>query len=239
MNLTEAFLLFFSVQAVLLGVFFVFKAGEEQYGNRVLAAFLFCFGFIIFFNVLYWSRMLFTPSFIHLNQTYLLPQSLLAPLFYFYIRRIIDRQNIDLRRDWWHFLPTLYLFICLLPYYVLNTSQKMEIFEQRSLLDVVWLHFSPGPPLTLLMLIYFAYIYRTYSRKFAADHDLKIWLQAISLSFLGCTLAYLAYYLLFFVGVLKVEHDYVITAFMAICVLIVSYFSFNQRKFSTANLFRP
>ena len=228
MNLTEAFILFFSLQATLLGIFFWCKAGDEQYGNRVLAILLLSFGIIIFYNVLFWSKMLFTPAFIHLNQTYLIPQSLLAPLFFFYIRKIVDRRRIRWSRDWWHFLPAIYLLVGLFPYFMLTAGQKMEIFQQRNLPEHTWLSFPPGLPLTLLMCIYFVYIYRAYSKKFSADQDLRMWLRAISLSFLGCILSYLAYYLLVYTGILKVQHDYAITVFMAVCVLIVSFFSFNQ-----------
>ena len=183
MNLWEIIILFFSFQSILIGIFFFFKKREEGYANKILACFLFCFGFILLYNVLFWSRLLFTKPYIHFSQTYLIPQSLLAPLFFFYIRKIIDRQKIDLRKDCWHFIPTAWIILSFSPYFIQSAQTKLLIQQQRNFLEYIFMLIPNGLILALLMLGYVWYIFSNYFKKFDRDIDLKIWLKTISFSF--------------------------------------------------------
>ena len=228
MNYWETIILFFSFQAILLSLFFFFRTKGEQHDNRVMAFFLLCFGYCIGYNVLFWSRLLFTPTFIHLNHSYLIPQGLLAPLFYLYVRGVIDRTKVSWSKDLWHFLPAILTLISFFPYYIQSLESKMTILQQGNIREIVFMPIPLGFSLSLIMLVYVAYIFTTYLKKYKEDLDIKIWLMTISGSFLACAISYLLYYLLNYSGVLETHHDYLITAFMALSVLIVSFFSFNQ-----------
>ena len=228
MNLWETILLFFSFQAILLGILFGLRKGTDAYSNRLLACFLGCMGYIIFFNVLYWSKLLYTPSFIHLNHTYLVPQSLLAPIFFFYVRSVVDKRKINLFKDFWHMVPaSIILFGC--SYYFIQSAEvKLSIQKQKNLSDYVFLFGPIGSILSIFMVLYIGYIFKYFPQKVKNDLDLKIWIHAISWSFLGCVFSYLLYYGLVYLGILEVSHDYAITFMMAICVLLIAYFAFNQ-----------
>jgi AraC-like DNA-binding protein len=71
-------------------------------------------------------------------------------------------------------------------------------------------------------------IYRKYSNRYVEDIDLKIWLNTIYISVSICFVAYMAYYVLSFSQVLRTSDDYIITAVMACCIGITTYFGFNQ-----------
>lgn len=227
MNFWETIILFFAFQSVLIGSFFFFKK-QERYANRIFACFLFCFGYCITYNVLFWSKLLVTPSFFHLNLTFLLPQSLLAPLFYFYLRKVIDQQKIQWRKDIIHFVPFLLLLFNFAPYFLQSLEQKLFIRENRALNEYILFRIHFGFILTLLMLLYSGWLFFKYNKQFKEDVDLGIWFKTIYFSFLGCCLSYLIYYTMSYSSVLEVEQDYIITLAMAICILIVSYFSFHQ-----------
>ena len=218
MNVWESVILFFSFQSVLIGVIFLFKNGAEAYANRILACFLLGFGFILFYNVMFWTKWLYTGPLIHLNQTYLIIQGLLAPVFFFYIRNVVDRKKIRLRRDFWHFLPALYVLLSCCTYYVQSAETKLNIYRDGSILEYVFFPFPVGATLALIMLVYSVSIFWIYGKRFAEDTDLKTWLRTISISIFGCVLAYLLYYFLYYIDVLEVSHDYMITVGMAISV---------------------
>lgn len=225
MNLWEIIFLFFALQAGLFSIFFFLKK-KEQYANRIFAVFLFCFAFIIVYNTLYWSQLLFTESFIHLNQLYLIPQSLLAPLLYGYIRAVIDRKRITIK-DFWHFLPAAYIFMALLPYAIVPATDKLQSLGSRTE-ALRFLFPSVGAVLAIIMILYVVAIYTRYSKKYIEDIDLKIWLKVIYVSMTICFSSYVIYYVMVFAGILKTTDDYMITAAMAVSVAITAYFGFNQ-----------
>jgi len=225
MNVWEIIFLFFALQAGLFSIFFFLKK-KEQYANRIFAVFLFCFAFIIVYNTLYWSRLLFTKSFIHLNQLYLIPQSLLAPLLYGYIRAVIDRKRITIK-DSWHFLPAAYILLALLPYVLLPATNKLQSLGSRAE-ALRFLFPSVGAVLALIMMVYVVAIYIRYSKKYIEDIDLKIWLRVIYVSMAICFGSYIIYYAMVYAGRLETSDDYMITAAMAVSVAITAYFGFNQ-----------
>ncbi|MEQ8424314.1 MAG: helix-turn-helix domain-containing protein [Cyclobacteriaceae bacterium] len=227
MNIWEIIFLFFSFQAALFSVFFFLKS-KERHANKIFASFLFCFAFIIFYNSLFWSGVLFSNNYVNLNISYLIPQSLLAPLFYFYLRAVIDRQKIKFSRDFWHFLPTAYVVFALLPYLTISADEKLQQLRDGSREGLELLLPYTGFALAILMLVYTAFIYRKYSRKFIEDIDLKIWIRAIYASMTLCFLSYLTYYGFLFSGILETSDDYIISAAMAIGVGVTAYFGFNQ-----------
>ncbi|MEQ8302082.1 MAG: helix-turn-helix domain-containing protein [Cyclobacteriaceae bacterium] len=229
MNVWETLFLFFAFQAALTSLFFFLK-NKERYANRIFSLFLFCFAFIIFYNVLYWSEVLLTKTFIHLNQFYLVAQSLLAPLFYFYVRAVVKRSRVSLKKDIWHFIPAAYVMVAYFPYFVLSAGEKLNVTQSEGSngLPLVTPHL--GVILVGLMVLYLVYIYSIFLNRFHEDVDLKIWLRALYFSMAGCVLSYVVYYALVYASVLQVEHDYMITAAMAICIGVTTYFGFNQSE---------
>lgn len=225
MNVWEIIFLFFALQAGLFSIFFSLKK-KEQHANRIFAIFLFCFAFIILYNTLYWSQLLFTETFIHLNLLYLIPQSLLAPLLYGYVRAVIDRKRITIK-DFWHFVPAAYVLLALLPYLMMPATEKIIILGTRAE-ALRFLFPSAGAVLALLMMVYVIAIYIRYSKKYIEDIDLKIWLRVIYVSMTICFTSYVIYYVLEYAGILETSDDYMITSAMALSVAVTAYFGFNQ-----------
>ena len=172
MNIWEIIILFFAFQAVLIGVFFFFKRREERYANRILSALLLCFGFCIFYNTMFWSKLIFTRDFIHLNLWYLIPQSLIGPLFYFYIRSVVTRKKISIKPDFWHFIPAIYVLLSLLPFIILSGDEKLAVFKERRLSETIYLINHTGVTLAIIMVGYTSYTYIKYVKKYTEDIDL-------------------------------------------------------------------
>ncbi|RDY59314.1 helix-turn-helix domain-containing protein [Flagellimonas nanhaiensis] len=228
MTTWEIILLFLGFQALLLSFLFFFKRSNSfNYANRLFSLFLFLCGWSIIYNTLYWSKKLYEPSFIHLNFTYVIPMSLIGPIFFFYIRNSTNGIRISLQRDIIHFVPFLFIVLKYSPYYFLSSSMKLAAVGNKSLLNFIqpsdWYEIG----LVLLMAIYGIYIMIKYTKYFGNDADLKLWTRAITFGYLGCALSFIVFYALLLTGILTTEQDYHITLFLCISVLISAYFAFN------------
>ncbi|MEZ4810668.1 MAG: helix-turn-helix domain-containing protein [Allomuricauda sp.] len=227
MTYWELLFLFLGFQAILLSLLFYFKrAISFVYGNRLFAVFLFLCGWLVVYNVLFWSKKLAQLPFVHINHSYVIPLSLIGPLFFLYIRNIVHGTKISLRKDFIHFIPTLTIMIVYGPYFLLSAGEKLNSFNDGPLAS-----FHPSGlyevAFVVLMAIYGIYIVVKYFNFFANDGDLQFWVKAITFSYLGCVLSYISYYSLYYLGILTLEQDYYITLLLCISVMIAAYFAFN------------
>lgn len=97
---------------------------DSRHSTRLLAAALLTISIIIIFN-----------SFIYVDGFYIhypniwrmgLPfQYLVPPLFYLYVRAILNRETFFRKWDWLHFMPALLHFIELTPFYLIPTPEKI------------------------------------------------------------------------------------------------------------------
>ena len=133
-----------------------------------------------------------------------------------------------MKKDSWHFIPAVYVVVAYFPYFLLGAGEKLnnQPTEGSNVLSLVTPHL--GIILVGLMVVYLLYIYGSYLKHFKEDIDLKIWLNALFFSMTGCVLSYIVYYALVYANVLQVEHDYIITAAMAVWITVTTYFGFNQ-----------
>ena len=138
MTTWEIILLFLGFQALLLALLFFFKRSNSfTYANQLFSFFLFLSGWSIIYNVLYWSQKLYGPTLIHLNFTYVIPMSLIGPVFFFYIRNVIKGTQVSLKRDIVHFFPFLFIVFKYAPYYFLSSSKKLTAHGNNSLLNFI------------------------------------------------------------------------------------------------------
>ena len=224
----ELIFLFLGFQAFLLSLLFFLKRSVPfGYGNRLFAFFLFLCGWLVVFNVLFWSKKLSQPTFVHLNHTYVIPLSLLGPIFFFYIRNIVHGTRISLKKDLVHFLPPSFILVLYFPFFTLSKNEKLNALEHGAVVENFYPSGLYEVALVVIMAIYGVHIIARHFKFFGNDEDLRFWLKAATMCYMGCTLSFMAYYSLYYLGILTLEQDYYITLLLCVSVLTAAYFAFN------------
>ena len=235
----EILFLFFGFQAFLLMILFFLKEQDGfAYANRIFALFLFLAGWLISYNPLFWSGVLFQGGFIHLNLTYVIPLSLIGPVFFFYVRYVVTRRKLLFSKDFFHFLPFLYMVFSYLPYFILDSKSKLEVYREQQMNSIINVSNLAEAGLIIIMIVYAAVCFSRYLVVFQGQNDFKLWLKAICISYSGIVLSLVVFYVLYFSQVLTTEQDYIITLMISISVFITSYFSFNYATLFNGSPFR-
>lgn len=228
MEFLHLLVLVLALQAILIAFFFLFRQSGARYPNVLLSLFLIISAWLLISSVLFWTKQLFTPRYVHFYFTYYFPLSLFAPLFYFYLRKIVVGKSILLKRDFWHFIPFIYTTIATFPFLILSKSDKLGFIMSRQSRDVAYLLFKKYDLiLAVFMIMYCSAIVFNFWKIYKGNRDLRIWTRAIILSFVGCVLSFTVYYGLYYLGILTQNQDYVVILFLSLFVLIISYFAFN------------
>lgn len=230
MNLAYLLILVLGFQAFLIAIFFIFRKSHTRYANILLALFLMASAWLLIFTVIYWTLLLFTREYVHLFFTYYIPLSTFAPLFFFYIRKIVANKSISLNRDFWHFIPLLYTVVAIAPFFFLSGDTKIDLVLTGQSREYAYLLFPFGYVDSVLVLIMVAYgvaIVHKYWKVYKGNRDLRIWTRVIVLAFLGCVFSFCLNYSVYFLGFSTPDLDYVVMLFLSIFVLTISYFAFN------------
>ena len=225
MNIWEVLILFFSFQAVLLALLFLVRSRGDRTANRILALFLLVFAYNQFYNVLFWSRFDFGVfAFLFLSDE--IPIALYGGLFFLYVRRVVAGSNFRWR-DALHILPFLFVLLRFGNFYLLPLQAKIDALKNREAMKHI-LYFEWGTSLLIaIMLGYGLYTYFRFVKYFQKDPDLRIWLRAISTTFILFVLSHVVYLSLVSLSLIKIEHDYFITFFMVSFIGLVAYFAFT------------
>lgn len=180
---------------------------DPKHGTRLLALGLLTISIILIFN-----------SFIYIDGFYLrhpniwrkgLPfQYLVPPLFYLYVRAILNRETTFRKWDWLHFMPALLHAIELTPFYLLSTPEKLVyikyMFSHSELLPLQkegllppYFHPVLKTGIGIVYQIFQVRLLVLFFRKNSLwlKNNLVIWTWLKSLTFLTC----LTYFFLFFV----------------------------------------
>lgn len=226
MNFWEAFLLFFSFQALFMAVIFFLRKKGDKVAHRIFAVFLFLFAYHIFFDILFWSR--FNANLlIDLSMTLVLPLSLYGPLFYFYIMRSVTSRPI-IARHALHFLPFFILIGARSRFYLLPQNLKLNAILQKEVSEYVY--YLPGESIILgfLLLIYALAAYVNFVRNYRSDIDLKIWLRVICGLFMAFALSCTFFFVSIALSLSSQTQEYYLIFVMAILIVFVSYFVISQ-----------
>ena len=226
MNTWEIIILFFSFQALIFGILFLFKREGFKTAHKLFGIFLLLYSYNLFFNVLYWSR--FEPRlYISLSGTYYILLALYGGLFYFYVKKLTTGQLIR-AREFLLFSPLLLVFYQFGSYYFLDVDTKINIHQSNQydgfVRDVPFGHIL----LTVILLAIGIYTYARFIRNYKEDPEMSIWLKAISASFILFGLSHVVYAILVEFLILPAEYDYFITLFMIALIVLVTYFAFNH-----------
>ena len=226
MNSWEIIILFFSFQALIFGVLFLFKREGFKTAHRIFGIFLLLYSYNLFFNVLYWSRF-DTRLYTAISGTYYIVLALYGGLFYFYVKKLTTGQLIK-GREFLLFSPLILVFYQFGSYYFLDLDTKMKIHQNIEYESVI--RYVPYGHifLSLFLLGMGIYTYARFIRNYKEDPEMSIWLKAISATFILFGISHVVYAVLVEFLILPVEYDYFITLFMIALIVLVTYFAFNH-----------
>lgn len=220
-------LLFFSFQAILYATFLFVKKSDKGKANRIWAIFLLLFGLDIIHNVLYWT---YNNSDIAnaITYIYLILLSLYGPLFFLYIRTLVQGKRITWKTILPHFILTVLVILNFARYYIQPVAIKRSI--NSGAINVENYVFIPSSTVFIILLCslfcYTIWTFRINRKSYIEDNEMKLWLK-LTITTFGCfTGSWFTFFILLKVGVLDFTQDFVITTAMCFFVGLTSYFGF-------------
>lgn len=235
LNLFSFIYFYIALIGFFIALIICFTKKTDKIAKRLIAAFVTIHSLFILEFVCFYSNY----SFVY-PDTYLMSSIgalLYGPLLYLYFKRIT--QNYQLRaRDVWHFLPTVILFIVLLPVYSLPIEEKIkiqldssEIYTQKDFIFIIFI------PKLISLIVYGFFISKLYLKNRAvepstSDSVIEFWKRGIYRMHIIYVISYFIYGIsvsgLFFAANEVLYHSQVIA--MSSMVLYVAAMAYIQPK---------
>ncbi|MEM8762673.1 MAG: helix-turn-helix transcriptional regulator [Bacteroidota bacterium] len=226
MNIIQGFFFAFTVQAVILAIILLFKKSTQRYQNRIWAIFLLLFALNLLYNVTYWIDPRSRPTIVF-SWSWMLLLALYGPLFYFYVRSLVTGKRIVLKRDFFHFLPFVFVLLNFGSLFIQPFEIKRRVYATGAIMDyalvsdyIVYLVLSVG------LLVYAWVCYRMGRTKYSDDPEMKAWLNSVVFSFFLFGLSWLIFYAIGLLNMYTIEADYVIGVAMVFMIALTSYFGY-------------
>lgn len=226
MNLFEGFFFAFAIQSAILALFLFLKKSSQKYQNRIWSIFLILFSLNLIYNVLYWVNSVSQYS-IFLSWGYALLLSLYGPLFFFYIRSLISKRQITLKKDFYHFTPFLFVLINFIRYYILPLEEKTQVYLKGDVQNYTLASpFAVCFGLSIGLIFYSFLTYRMGLKKYWNDIEMKAWSNSAVIFFLVFALSWVIFYIITTSGLYTPEADYIISFAMVLMIGLTTYFGF-------------
>ncbi len=215
--------LFASAQGIFLSALLIRKKRISYY---LLAAICLLFSITLVEYVFYWTGYRFL--FPHLNRVSAPYYFVYGPLFYFFIKSVIDEASYSIKKLVPHLIPGLVFLLVNVPYYLLSTEEKIRsitTFSTNPEWVVVLGQIIPWIQV-LSMLIYWALAYRVYKHQKEELREQRLFKASIFL-FLGFVLGFISYYIMtYFYGYL-LGYDYAISFSMSLFIYVIGYLGYT------------
>lgn len=230
MNFVYLFFLSFIVIAIIISLFISLKKKDKKIENILISILLLLFSYYLLYCVIFWSGQLHKVP--RIIMTYYIPLSLFGPVFYLYIRKILNN-NLT----WKTTLLTISPFILTLILYskLYLRSQLNLVIDDGYLENYAKNHGYYFIKYFDIFLAITTFIYSLLSLNLSIKHkSWKIkntWLRSMNLCFLGISVALLIDFILIYSEVFIVEYDYIASFFILVLVFTITYISFINDKF--------
>jgi len=161
-------------------------SGKAHKGTIFLSWLILLFSFYLFENVLYSSGYIRNVPWMFLTT---LPLTfLIGPLFYFYVRKSSDPYFHLRPRHIIHILPALLDLLLLWPFYRLDSSIKIRIYEESLLRTANWTFNAMFTAYVVYFILAVAYCFAAYrlvaAKSSRAGESRSRWLRQASLAML-------------------------------------------------------
>lgn len=152
----------FLVVGVLCALILFSFTKKRRFSNNVLAFGLLGLGMIIVANTLTYTDIYF--RFPHLFRSIFFVHYLIPPLFYIYVRSMVNRETGFRKYDWLFFIPAALHFLEMTPFYLTGPEEKLDLIRSlfRSPTDLFAHREGMPPPFTHPFLKTFLGLVYTY-----------------------------------------------------------------------------
>lgn len=228
MNFYETSFLFFAFMALFHGIFFLIRKKGDAIANSLLGVCLLLFAFNLTFNALFWSQLLFTEDYIHFFGLNAMPWLSYGPLFYLYQKRVMTRKKLKVI-ELCHFIPLLIYLLAKSPFFIMSAQDKLAALDDGSYITYGFPTITTAHFAIVLMAIYgsLAIKYRVRN-KTVVPLEKKVWLNYLTLSFLGYLLCFTTLFVRLELGHISIFSDYIFCYFIVFFVGSVAYFGIVQ-----------
>jgi AraC-like DNA-binding protein len=159
-NLLSALILFGTLQGVILSVALNNIKKKNRTANRILAVFIFLISITLLSRLVYVEGVSIVNKYPHLYLIPDIPMFLYGPLFYFYIKSLLNKDAISIRKVWPHFIPALIHILIMSVYLFESRMEYAQRLMENNLIELPW-----APYLAILQSgIYIVYSYAIYKR---------------------------------------------------------------------------
>ncbi|WP_421801315.1 helix-turn-helix domain-containing protein [Flagellimonas sp.] len=227
----------FGAAGILMTILFAFKKSNDSFSNRILGLYVLLYSIEIFYNCIKWLGLLNSSPWVHFNLIAFPFWTLYGPLIFIYVRRIVTGKGIS-TKDVLHLIPVLLVVITLSPFYMLDTSDKIEILRSTGPLAHTWF---PSWGIWLFSLHLFSYAAVTYVKfKNAASlgYQQRLWLKWLLGSYFSFSILFFAFLFLLSFGIVPPHYDYFIDLGIVTTVSVTTYFGFMQPDIFRGRPFR-
>lgn len=226
MNFWETIFLFFAFQAFLVALFLFLKRKGDRIANRILATFLLLFSLNLIYNVLYWSKLIFSVSGVHLFGTLAFIWLSYPPLIFLYSKRVIGIKKIKLI-DLIHTIPLWIALWMYAPFFKLTAHEKLDVFTRGLFVETA--PFAPYLQFLVMISLVFYILFTFFSfRKVKTGRNKKRWFYWVLGSFTAYAVAMITYFILSKLGVINTGHDYFIMYNIILFIGMITYFGIMQ-----------
>lgn len=227
MNIWEIIFLFFGFLSLLLSLLFFAKKKGDKVANSILGLYLLLFSCNLCYNVLYWTKQLYSGDFIHLTGVLVLIWISYPPLMYLYIKRIVTKKRFR-KVDLIHSLPVLLITLFNSRFFFLNLEKKIKVLVNGSMSDYIFLSNFTHVFVILSLTTYSVLIYKLFKNSHDLNTDKKRWLKWLISAFYSYALAMVIYFTLAYFNIITEGRDYFIMYTIIFCIGLIAYFGFMQ-----------
>ncbi len=219
----------FSILGVFLSAVFFFKKRGDRWANRLFSVFIILFSFELILNCLKWSGHLYIGNTIHLTFSNFPLWIAYGPLIYIYIRRILKGSKLKLK-DLFFLMPILVTVALISPFYILNASEKLTVFQQGSFYKVSWIDANYIWLEIIIMFFYGFLILNQFGLGKRPGFKENRWLTYLTGGYFGFVIAFFLYIFLVRFELMHPKYDYFVDIAIVFFISIVTFFVFFQPK---------
>ena len=215
--------LFAAAQGIFLCILLLTLKKGRKLANNILSLIILLFSLSLVYYVAYWTgyhKSLHPIVTITLSFVWLF-----GPLLLFYFKAL-NKSKPTL--SWiWHFVPfVLVVFLRLTGIFQLDNFLPILSFLDNGLSNNLRIVFQLTHLFTYALVIYHYQKNHIFPKNISETK--QRWMVKIVLFYAGFCLSYTSYYLLVWLGLLKIEYDYAISLLMSVFIYMTGYYGFKN-----------
>lgn len=246
----ELFSILGAAQGIFLAAVLMIHKRGNRTANRILGALVFVFSLRLLEIAAYWTKYLLVYP--HFNATTGSTHYLFGVLLFLYASSLLDKSFTFNKKTWRHFLPFIISILCLLPYFLLSTEQKLFYLEnyvyaenppdeRQAPIFYLFLYLAQLPHMLIYLLLTIRLINKHSLQAKSASSSMEAsrlrWLQILAIGFGAFFCLWMLYNFSRMAGIPYYRAiDYFTTYSMTILIYTIGYTALRQPEIFSGSL---